>query len=1338
MSRFLSTTSAVGKDVIEVIEAGIDGAFDEVIHIISKQAVNKEGIQIEFTNKSIQTFSDILGLFSFTKDWKITQELQDAFLAELCLNGQEFVVQPNIYDVSHNYKSWTSFTDGTFYARSMTETDEQYTLEIPEEEKKSIIDMWLKRYPRLKINDDDSDDLKKQKEHVINQIPHSVKVGEELFTRKEFTVDNTTNYLLGCFAQWFIEEAFKTGIDIHAKVGVESLYESEFKKQWGLNRIDLSNLYGTNEEITNALRLKRDGKLKVQKVKVGDIKCDFPPKITFKTKDIADDECPQSIIQMYAPPGWSDEDIVEKLYALGHPRFNLHFGLCLIQTLFIREHNQVAELVKLENPEWSDEQIFQNTRIILIAELSKMVVEDYINHILHAKNVRVNYKPEILFKSKFQYQERLHFEFNYLYRWHSMVPTDFTLGKETHKFKDLQFKPKYIQEYGLETIVGNVTSQNIGRLGLNNTVDFLKPIEITTLLHSRVFKAKSFVEYKEFFEAVEIKDFSDITKNEELQKKLKEIYKDPKNIDYYVGLLAEDHDYLVPDLMQQQLAIYAFTAIYSNPVASEHNWNEATMTKIGWERIHNTRLSNFLNRNLQETGGKNIINPNNDPEFDVFRGYANQFSIPNDEPKDVLVRRENSIEKTIQKWPIDKTSTHVPIHLDDSRADLKFIINTLLQKHTSVMAKNQLKQIFSTLVVASKTPGAFLSTFATQLEIILSVLSSTKHPYLTDHESHHLMTLMDDLNVFRFHENVIDRTFGFVSKYFSNFESSKLQNFIWNKDETFAQQFVNGLDPTQIEKLKEDDLSKNFAQFNKKDFVSYFEKRFPKVKFVDEVKKGKVYYVDNYETMNLVTSYPQHTARPRALFYLTEDNQFLPLGIQLNSRHKTKVIVTVNFGKNLKKMDWIGKSDPYIHIQVGHQNHQTSTQWNTLNPVWNESFEFHCLEGDSFKFVVKDKDLILDDYMGEFNVFFAQLKKGKTTHQYDIETGGIIDITFDVHDISEEEEGRITLPTMPNWTIAKLFVSSAYVSHHEIVSHNLRTHSVMETVSICLHHTLFKEHPIYGLLIPHLYYTDVINLLARKTLLKDDGTGLVSVLFSVGVDAYKVNDHYFKKFNYEEYMFPNMIKKKNIEIPNYYYEKDGNRMWKVIEQYVTNIIEIYYKNDDVILKDTELTSFLEMLKQYIPGMVTVKTLKDLIQLLSSFIFNSVGEHTVLHYAQLDQLSFAPLLPTVLNLPPPQFDDDSFGIPTDGYKLDTRQQRVLMKYLPTLGQSIMINSTFYPVTRPTDTPLISTKYNSFTEAPALKYFQEFIAEITKLSDEIKNDPSRKDYYYYSIPAQSINY
>jgi prostaglandin-endoperoxide synthase 2 len=122
-----------------------------------------------------------------------------------------------------------------------------------------------------------------------------------------------------------------------------------------------------------------------------------------------------------------------------------------------------------------------------------------------------------------------------------MVPTHFKLGDENYKFADLQFQSHVIQDLGVKQILVDLTQQNIGRLGLNNTPEFLKSVEITTLLHSRILKTQSYCEYKEFFEGTVVKDFGDITSDRALQQKLKAIYKNVENVDYYIGLLAEDH-----------------------------------------------------------------------------------------------------------------------------------------------------------------------------------------------------------------------------------------------------------------------------------------------------------------------------------------------------------------------------------------------------------------------------------------------------------------------------------------------------------------------------------------------------------------------------------------------------------------------------------------------------------------------------------------------------------------------------------------------------------------------------------------------------------------------------
>lgn len=104
---------------------------------------------------------------------------------------------------------------------------------------------------------------------------------------------------------------------------------------------------------------------------------DFPPKLVFGN-DVKEDEVRQKDVKMFIPN--NEENNATSFYALGHPRFNLHFALVFIQTIWIREHNDVCEMLHKNHPDWDDERLFQTARMICIAELCKVVVEDYIQH----------------------------------------------------------------------------------------------------------------------------------------------------------------------------------------------------------------------------------------------------------------------------------------------------------------------------------------------------------------------------------------------------------------------------------------------------------------------------------------------------------------------------------------------------------------------------------------------------------------------------------------------------------------------------------------------------------------------------------------------------------------------------------------------------------------------------------------------------------------------------------------------------------------------------------------------------------------------------------------------
>merc|ERR1711962_926033 len=114
--------------------------------------------------------------------------------------------------------------------------------------------------------------------------------------------------------------------------------------------IDASTVYGSEEEIAHELRTFVNGKLKVTQL-------DLLPV---------------------------DDNGVEKA---GDHRVNEMPGLAVMHTLFVREHNRLAKLIKLKNPYWDDEKIYQNARRIMIAQHQSITYGEFHKAVLGENNL---------------------------------------------------------------------------------------------------------------------------------------------------------------------------------------------------------------------------------------------------------------------------------------------------------------------------------------------------------------------------------------------------------------------------------------------------------------------------------------------------------------------------------------------------------------------------------------------------------------------------------------------------------------------------------------------------------------------------------------------------------------------------------------------------------------------------------------------------------------------------------------------------------------------------------------------------------------------------------------
>ena len=65
-------------------------------------------------------------------------------------------------------------------------------------------------------------------------------------------------------------------------------------------------------------------------------------------------------------------------FSLADDRNGENIGVSTLHLLFLREHNRLADAIEERNPDWSDEQIFQRARKLVIAQIQVITYSEYL------------------------------------------------------------------------------------------------------------------------------------------------------------------------------------------------------------------------------------------------------------------------------------------------------------------------------------------------------------------------------------------------------------------------------------------------------------------------------------------------------------------------------------------------------------------------------------------------------------------------------------------------------------------------------------------------------------------------------------------------------------------------------------------------------------------------------------------------------------------------------------------------------------------------------------------------------------------------------------------------
>ncbi|XP_036409678.1 prostaglandin G/H synthase 2a [Megalops cyprinoides] len=482
-------------------------------------------------------------LTHFEGVWNIINNisfLRDAIMRYVLTSRSHLIDSPPTYNVDYSYKSWEAYSNLTYYTRT-----------LPPVSKDCPTPMGVSGGRAL---------------------PDAKLVVEKVLLRKRFIPDpQGSSLMFAFFAQHFTHQFFKTDM----KKG------PAFTRGLG-HGVDLSHIYGETLERQHRLRLFKDGKLKHQVVD-GEV---YPPTVE------------QVGVEMHYPPNVP----AEHRLAVGHEAFGLVPGLMMYATIWLREHNRVCDVLKQEHPDWDDERLFQTTRLILIGETIKIVIEDYVQH-LSGYHFKLKFDPELLFNQRFQYQNRIASEFNTLYHWHPLMPDNFHIQDQVYSYPQFVFNNSLVMEHGISNLVESFTKQVAGRVaGGQNLPPAVVKVAANTIEHSRQMRYQSLNAYRKRFAMRPYSSFQDLTGETELAAVLEDLYGDIDAVELYPGLLVEKPraNAVFGETMVEMGAPYSLKGLMGNPICSPEYWMPSTFGgKVGFEIVNTASLKNLVCRNVR-------------------------------------------------------------------------------------------------------------------------------------------------------------------------------------------------------------------------------------------------------------------------------------------------------------------------------------------------------------------------------------------------------------------------------------------------------------------------------------------------------------------------------------------------------------------------------------------------------------------------------------------------------------------------------------------------------------------------------------------------------------------
>jgi heme peroxidase/type IX secretion system substrate protein len=364
--------------------------------------------------------------------------------------------------------------------------------------------------------------------------------------------------------------------------------------------VDASAVYGSDETKANWLRTFDSGKLKIS---TGNL---LPYNTsTGELSDPVDPNAPEMAMPFPFNTKW---------FVAGDIRANENPLLTSMHTLFVREHNRLCDELTVENPAWTDEQLYQHSRKIVGGLMQAIIYEEWLPtlgvHLDSYSGYTSAVEPGIMnvFSAA-------------AYRYgHTVINSTIVrmnnngdiIPQGNILLRDAFFNPQVIVESGgIDPLLKGMATQveqDFDCKMINDLRNFLfgapgsGGLDLASMNINRG-RERGLPDYNTVRVDIglpEVESFATLTDNPWLNQIMESVYGDINNLDPWVGFLAEDHmsnalfGQSVMTIMERQFALLRDADRF-------YYENDEGLSLQEKEEIKATRFADVIMRNSNTT-----------------------------------------------------------------------------------------------------------------------------------------------------------------------------------------------------------------------------------------------------------------------------------------------------------------------------------------------------------------------------------------------------------------------------------------------------------------------------------------------------------------------------------------------------------------------------------------------------------------------------------------------------------------------------------------------------------------------------------------------------------------